>query len=45
MTGFVSKRSKNSFRFTAVSFSKMNIIINYFKLFPLKSFKKETFEK
>lgn len=45
MTGYVSPRSKNSFRFTAESISKINLIINYFKLFPLKSFKTEAYEK
>lgn len=45
MTGYISQRSNNSFRFTVESLSKINVIINYFKMFPLKSFKKEAFEK
>jgi hypothetical protein len=45
LTGYVSKRSRNTFRFTAESLSKLKIIINYFKLFQLKTIKKEAFEK
>ena len=45
LSGNVSARSNNTFRFTAESFSKLNPIIEYFNMFPLRSFKKEAFKK
>lgn len=47
--GFVSLRSNtkynNIFRFTINSFSGIPILINYFNSFPLKTFKKESYNK
>jgi hypothetical protein len=45
--GKVTLRSKtdNVYRYTATGFKSMNYIISYFKAFPLKTKKAQSFEK
>ena len=46
-TGYISKRSGNltTFRYTADGYTKLDLILSYFKLFPLKTIKYEAFLK